>query len=332
MKKSFLAIVLYVFACAHTPNIQAQSIHFSQFNNQPLLLNPSLTGSEAGEYRAALTYRNQWQSIPADYSTLIASFDRSLGTCANEDSYLGIGGMVYHESFGDGALKESSAAISFAYHRQMDEVLKVSFGGQVGYTNKKIDFSNITFPGQIQDFQINPNLPSSDFLVLEDNFNYFNAKLGVSTIISLGELSQLEIGGSYNHIFEPDQTFLSPAGEANELKGLWVAHVGGEFGVSERISLNPSFLHMAKGSSRLNIGGASMAYYFNGSQEESNSISVGSWYRFDDAVIFTLGANIGRITTNVSYDLTVSDLEEATNGRGAFEVSVIYRGLTKACN
>ena len=68
--------------------------HFSQFNNQPLFLNPALTGIEVGEYRAALTYRNQWQSIPASYSTLIASFDRSLGTCANEDSYLGIGGEI----------------------------------------------------------------------------------------------------------------------------------------------------------------------------------------------------------------------------------------------
>jgi len=328
MKKSFLAIVLYAFSCACTPDLQAQYIHFSQFNNQPLLLNPSLTGSEAGEYRAALTYRNQWQSIPANYSTLMASFDSSLGTCANEDSYFGIGGMVYHESLGDGVLKESSAAISFAYHRKMDEVLKVSFGGQVGYTNKRTDYSNLVFPGQIQGFQINPNLASSDPLVWEDNLNYFNAKFGVSTIISLGELSQLEIGGSYNHIFEPNQTFLSP----NELTGLWVAHVRGEFGVSERISLNPSFLHMKINSNGLNIAGASMVYYFNGSQEESNSISVGSWYRFDDAVIFALGTNIGRITANVSYDLTVSDLHEANNGQGAFEISVIYRGLTKACN
>ncbi|MGB1241049.1 MAG: hypothetical protein ACPG49_00915 [Chitinophagales bacterium] len=45
-------------------------------------------------------------------------------------------------------------------------------------------------------------------------------------------------------------------------------------------------------------------------------------------MIFALGANIRRITTNNSYDLTISDLKETSNGQGELEVSVIYRGLT----
>ena len=59
------------------PNIQAQDIHFSQFFQAPLLVNPSLTGVFNGDQRAIVQYRNQWDEF-APYTTYSFSIDGGL--------------------------------------------------------------------------------------------------------------------------------------------------------------------------------------------------------------------------------------------------------------
>ncbi len=58
--------------------LQAQDIHFSQYNQAPLALNPALTGLNACDWRATLNYRNQWASVTIPYVTYAASLDLPL--------------------------------------------------------------------------------------------------------------------------------------------------------------------------------------------------------------------------------------------------------------
>ena len=55
----------------------AQDIHFSQFFNCPLQLNPALTGPFNGDMRGVVIYKDQWRSVSAasPYKTVSASFD-----------------------------------------------------------------------------------------------------------------------------------------------------------------------------------------------------------------------------------------------------------------
>ena len=150
---------MFLFVGLYTADIQAQFIHFSQFYNQPLQLNPALTGSEMGVYRAAVTYRNQDGNVLVPYSTFSGSFDMSIGGCnGNAKDYFGVGVLIYHDVEGRGILKETSTALSFAYHRLLTKKWEVSLGGQLGYTHKKADFSELVFPSQILNFPINPIL------------------------------------------------------------------------------------------------------------------------------------------------------------------------------
>ena len=52
------AFVLFVLA------LSAQDIHFSQFGNSPINLNPGLTGAFGGDMRFVANYRNQWRVDP----------------------------------------------------------------------------------------------------------------------------------------------------------------------------------------------------------------------------------------------------------------------------
>lgn len=333
MKKYFPIILscFCVFICSYIPDIQAQSIHFSQFYNQPLLINPSLTGSDVDEYRVGVAYRSQRFSIPAPYNTVIASFDMPILACKTENGYFGIGGMVYHDASGDGALKESSGALSVAYHQSISDWGLLSIGTQGGYTYKKANFEKLTFAGGIVNFQINPNLPNNNPSI-SDNFSYFNAKFGLSNIVYLNEKSSFEVGGSYNHAFSSNHTFLTPEAEQNQFTGLWIGHLGGRFGIGEDISINPSIMRMGQADNKLTIAGASLGYHLDSNSMEGDAVYMGTWYRLDDAVVFLLGGKIGNISLSATYDLNVSDLKTATGSQGAIEVSLVYRGLTKGCN
>ena len=48
----------------------AQDIHFSQFNDLPLALNPSLAGNMDGTMRTGAIYRNQWNSVSVPFKSI----------------------------------------------------------------------------------------------------------------------------------------------------------------------------------------------------------------------------------------------------------------------
>ena len=62
----------------------AQDIHFSQFYNAPLKLNPGNAGAFRGDLRVISNYRNQWSSINSAFKTYGFSVDvpvsKSFGT------------------------------------------------------------------------------------------------------------------------------------------------------------------------------------------------------------------------------------------------------------
>ena len=66
-------IVLGIFIVAG-PSVYAQDLHFSQYNENPSLVNPALTGS-AYVLRASVVYKDQWSAVTVPYRTLGASVE-----------------------------------------------------------------------------------------------------------------------------------------------------------------------------------------------------------------------------------------------------------------
>ena len=60
--------------------------HFTQNYTFPMYINPALTGSSDGQYRASAIYRTQWGSISNPYRTIGISFD----TRTNKNIALGV--------------------------------------------------------------------------------------------------------------------------------------------------------------------------------------------------------------------------------------------------
>lgn len=311
--------------------IQAQFIHFSQFNNQTQWLNPALTGSSIYHNNFTFTYRNQWVSVPASYETFLINFDMPISICDGDNTHFGIGAMAYRDQSGDGALSENSIGLSFAAHHLIQNGWQISLGGNFSRNRKKVNFDELIFPEAIDSFAIHPNLPSGQ-TIISNRFSFSTLQFGGSSEYIIDETTSIEIGGNYTHTFKSSHTFFTQGGEVNQFSGLWILHLGGTLGLGSHFSISPSALHMKKGDSSLNLIGSSIAYHFRANNKlESNKMYIGAWHRLEDAIVVLLGADFGKCTLSASYDVNTSDLDVASNGRGAGEISFIYRGLSKKC-
>ncbi|MEZ4888475.1 MAG: PorP/SprF family type IX secretion system membrane protein [Chitinophagales bacterium] len=327
--KLFVAMILL----AATQIGFAQDIHLSQFYSQPLMVNPAMTGNLNGSYRAGLTYRNQWASIPAPYETFVLGFDMSLLSCQLGGDHVGAGVVLYRDQSGDGVLTETSALASLAYHKALDQEAQyvLSLGGQFGYTQKSVDFTRLTFDSQIEDYQINSALPNNESID-NDQFSYMDLRLGGLFTASVNETVSLYAGGAYNHATKPVETFLTAEGEKNQLSPRLVLHGGGSIFVNDQFSISPSVMYMSQASNTLTILGAAFGYHFDsGRYDTGSALYLGGWYRANDAIVMLLGIDFSSFKFGFSYDINVSDLERASNGQGAAELSLTYSGKTADC-
>ena len=53
----------------------SQDLHYSQFYNAHVNINPALTGIFNGDVRVAGNYRSQWKAVPVPYMTFTGAGD-----------------------------------------------------------------------------------------------------------------------------------------------------------------------------------------------------------------------------------------------------------------
>lgn len=312
MKKSLLSAVL--ICCASF--LFSQDIHFSQFNASPLTLNPALTGKLECTYRAAINYRNQWNSVPAPYVTYSGAFDGILWKNDNGQG-LGLGLLVFNDKSGDGNLTNLSLNGSIAMHKSIGEGHLLSAGFQATFVQKNVDINNLLFNNQIG--PDGPIIGASNNENFQGGFSYFDVQAGLHWSSVLSDNFSFNLGGAYYHILEPTESFLGD--NSNVLEARYVGHGGFSVGINDQLSLSPSVLYMQQsGATEINAG-TSLGYHLDGA-----SLYFGGWYRNKDAIIALAGVEFSNLTFGFSYDITTSDAAKATNGQGGFELSLTYNG------
>jgi type IX secretion system PorP/SprF family membrane protein len=303
----------------------AQGIHFSQFFNAPMLLNPANTAMLAeDDYRAGVHYRNQYQNISVPYNTVSAFTDFGIGRNNNETNWWGVGGAFWHDQAGAGKLSLTKAQINAAYHVVAGERNMFSFGVSAGYVNRKIDLSNFSFDSQWDEFSFNNDLPSNE-KVTSGVTNYFDLQPGVNFSHFDNERLYYKIGASVLHINQPKETFL---GGTNRLGLRPVLDFELSYKTNKNFIMSPSVYYtMQKNASELVVGfmtNANLIGNGNYFRNDRNELLTGIYMRVGDALILMSGYRYKNTTFTVSYDHTISGLSKANNGVGAIEFSIIY--------
>ena len=295
----------------------SQDFHLSQYDAAALNVNPGMTGVFKGEYRIHGHYRNQWLAVAnKPFTTGLIAFD------ANKGKW-GFGGQVANFRAGIGGYNVISVMPSAAYKISFGEKKYscISIGTQVGFFQKSINASSLTFANQYvktnggefnTSLSTNENFAGNGILNLDINAGAMYYYGNPNTMIN-------PFGGvSVFHINNPTESFL---GQTNKLPLRMEGILGARIVITPIISVMPKvFFQYQKEAMELTYAAQGQFYL----ADYDLFLIGGVTYRNKDAAIIDIGAKYANFIGRYSYDINTSDLTNVSRGRGGSEISLTY--------
>jgi type IX secretion system PorP/SprF family membrane protein len=316
------------FALVAGSSVRAQDLHFSQYFNAPLLVNPANTGFiPDGDYRLGINYRNQWASISNNpYKTFSAFADGQLFGERLENGWVGIGGALMKDVAGSGNLTSTRAFGSVAYHQALGLGSLLSAGFNVGWVSKRIDFTKLTFDNQWNGKFFDIAAPSGEAFAT-NQINYFTLQAGMNYAFYPDENTYLNAGVSVSHINRPKESFFTTTSNVDDrLSPRYTVFLNGSFKTADNMWIVNPNVYVSKMSTATEIVAGANAQR-NLSGDGNTQLILGAYYRLNDAMIPLVGFQKGTYKLTFNYDATSSALKSYNGTRGAYEFSLIKQGI-----
>ena len=297
MKKQFLLCFIFTLIIHIS---YGQDPQFSQFYANPLYLNPAFAGTADGN-RVVVNHRQQWTK-PNSYVTSAFSLDGKFNT-----SQSGWGLQIIQDNQVSGTLKQMSINSVLAHRIKLTRTKFLGLGLKFGAYQKRVDWSKLTFEDQLDERHGVVNATNERFG--KDNIINGDVSAGV-----LYFSKNLFAGVAANHMNRPDEDFTISSD--NKLPIKYTAHLGAilPFNVPGKEQfMSPNIIIEKQGSFHyINLG-----LYFG-----TEIVTLGGYYRINDAIIGIFGLNYNEFKFGYSYDVRVSNLSAGSNN--AHELSIAY--------
>ena len=323
-----------------------QDIHFTQFNESPLTLNPALCAATV-DMRAILNYRTQWKSVTVPYQTYGASFEMKArlmqwakmdpghrtGFFSKAKNNLCLGLNFFRDKAGDAAMGTTQANLSVATHLALDDKNTIGIGIQGGIVQRSLNYAAVRWDNQYNGTSYNSALPSGESNI-PSNFVYGDYSAGIhwnygkgESYIAANNEMKANLGFAVYHVSQPNQSYIA---DKDKLFMKYAFHGGLVYGIKNtNVLLAPSFMYLRQGPQQeLNIG--TMIKYklhentkYTGFKQAS-VVSIGGFYRAKDALVIAAQMEINRYAIGFSYDVNLSGLKTVSSGRGGFEVTLRF--------
>ncbi len=311
----------------------AQDIHFSQFNQSPLTMNPSLAGSTK-DIQVILNYKDQWKSVATPYRTYAISGDSRYMKKKWEKGFLGFGLNIFSDKAGDAEMGTTQGNLSIAYHVYVSKNSTMGGGLQAGFGQKSIKYDKLQWGNQYNGTGFDPTLPTGE-PVGASSFTYPDFSGGLSWNYGFGQKTlssndafKASAGVAMFHVNEPRQSFYNPKND--RLYSKYVGHAMVEIGIKNTNGvLVPSILYQRQGPSQEIVVGTFIKYLLKEDSKYTGyvkgaAVSLGGFYRAKDAFVVSSLIEVANYAIGISYDVNTSSLKEASSGRGGFELALKY--------
>ncbi len=326
----------------------SQDIHFAQYTQMPLATNPAQAGTTVW-IRAQMSYREQWGSVTIPYRTFGFSFDqkfrkrwaRQIETVFSQrktlffqkvsETGLGWGILVLKDQAGTSQMGTTNANLSLAYQAKIGQNQMLSLGLQGGLAQRSINYNDLKWGSQYDGSNYDPNLPAQeDFSKTSVIYPDFGAGLlwtykKNERYMRGNDQRDVYLGASISHFAQPSYSFF---GTTETLYRKYIIHGHSLLGVDNtNYSFTPTFLYAQQGTAREILFGTLVRYML---KEDSHytgyvkgaAVSLGGYYRYQDAVIVAANIEMASYSLGISYDINVSGLKAVTYGRGGFEITL----------
>ena len=317
-------------------NVFAQDIHYSQFYNAPLLLNPALTGFTPGVARVGVNYRNQWFSATHDgffrppFMTTALNADMPI---AIKKDALGVGLVLANDQAGANTFTTVIALASVSYIKTLGKKdnHRLSAGFQIGYTYQSIRTANFQFYNQFDQTNQFQSTTSSNEDLSKTKVGYLNLNFGLLWYGKISDHFAMYLGGSFYNVTTPKYTILP--NQKHDLYWRWNLQTGLDIALGKKSHILPSIMFMMQGvNDQLNTG-LGFGYDLN----DDMALTIGLYNRTNphkkintfigtnaDAIIPYVAYEIKGFKAGISYDATISKLKQAGGGVGSFEIMLGY--------
>lgn len=292
-----------------------QDVHFSQYFNNPLFVNPAYAGNGINYVRASLFYRNQWNSVASPFRSESAAVDKSVNR-------FGFGALITNNSAGGDGIRQMNLLGNLTYIQPLDanKVNKIALGVQFGIIQKSFDPSKMTFDNQYTvDHGYDPNASNGEiFSKTKINRPDFNAGLLYTRNLALADKKFKPFAGiSFSHLTQPKESFII---DNNKMPIKISVQGGAGIVLSRQLELRPSVLFVKQDHfNEINMG---MLASF--SLDNLNVLQLGIHNRNRDAVIAYAGYQVSNFFLGLSYDVNTSGLSNVSHSQGGFELSLTY--------
>ncbi len=307
-----------------------QSIHFTQYYNAPMLLNPANTAlMPDNDFRVGMNYRNQWAVIPVPYTTFSAFGDIKLGgnkDNENHNNWLGVGFGFFNDKAGDGNLSLTQLQGDIAYHLQLSSTFMLSMGFAGSYVQRSVNYDNLTFDAQWDGMTFNTNLTNGEKVGVIKT-SYYKMAPGINFAYYPNENLYIKLGGSLDNINRPTESFYKSS--KNTLGYRPIGNLDVIYKAGPVLIINPSAYYTTQSGASEMVVGAQFRTILTNTRQINPVITqliLGIYDRLNDAAIGIAGVQVGGLQFVASYDLTMSALAPYNATYGALEFSLIYQG------
>lgn len=306
---------------------KAQTPVFSQYYASGLYTNPAWSGLEKDVYMG-INYRSQWSNVGLPFQTFQFTYIHPLVKQGSKSKHLGGWGItLLNDVAGDQEqfkTQSITAGASYNFHlnRYGNEIIAVGF--QAGGAFEKVDPSAFQWSSQYAGGGFDSNLPGETLFDTRTFYPALNVG-GVYFITSRSKnpeaRASLYQGASVYTLLQTDRFIEQSAARTVILVKM---HGGLAKAITRRTELSGNYLvQYMNGAYQINAGGY-LTYAVKDAME-SAKVTLGAWYRLNDAWIFSLGFLSGAWNFGFSYDRNLSSLQKNFGFAQAFEFSMAYR-------
>lgn len=334
--KHILSTATLILALAG--NSLAQDIHFSQYYETPLLMNPANAGVFNGDIRAIINYKNQWASIGNPYTTSMLSVDGGVFKNKWSKLHVGAGLTVYADKAGKSEFGTTQVLGALSSVVKLNDKNIISAGLNGGFAQKGIKNTDLEWGNQYDNTTgtYNAALSANEGNAsLSESFAYADFGAGLTwnfttkpSNMTSNDRITANFGVAVFHLNQPKQKFYLD--DVESLYAKMVIHGRSYIGIKNTtLAIIPSFLmYKQKSQQEVLVGGLiryalSEESKYTGFVKES-AVFLGGHYRIGDAFIPSVYFEMASFSIGVSYDLTLSELATTTGASGGVEISLRF--------
>ena len=316
------------------PTLKAQDIHFSQFGNSPLNLNPGLAGVFGGDLRFVGNFRSQYRSVPVPYTTASGTVESKVYWANGKyDRFLTGGLLINYDQQGSLHLTSIQIGIPISITLPIAKTTFLTLGATPTFGQRSFGTKNISFDSQWQDSVYDPFADTHETQLFQTtNLKYFDISAGGNLRIQSPEKrSRVDIGGALHHINRPYHDFwsvtLTSPGNVRLYNKL-ALYATGLLQISNNFDFMAQGLFQKQGEYREIVYGGGVRLHLNRQPYKELAIQIGVDYRhrYKDALVPHVEVFYRTWQFGLSYDMNfLSDVELVTTGRGGPELSLMYR-------